>query len=161
MANPMKGWRGFTLVELVVILIIVGILAVVVVPRFMDAGSFDARGYHDQSLAMLRYAQKVAIARRTPVFVNVDQTSSTICLTFVADPGCTSGTGVLNPADNQWFRRTAPDGVTFSASTSFSFSALGRPQPDAGVSGPLISFNITYDGVSRAVQVERETGYVH
>ena len=147
---------GFTLMELIVVLVIVGILAVVVVPRFMDAGSFNARGYHDQTLAMLRYAQKTAIAQRTSVFVNIDSAGGAICLTYAADPTCASGAGVLNPADNQWFRKTVPTGVTLSGSPTFSFSGLGQPQPDAAV-----SFNVTYDGVSRPVQVERETGYVH
>lgn len=152
---------GFTLVELVATLIIVAILAVAVVPRFMDVGSFDARGYHDQALAMLRYAQKAAIARRTSVFVNVDQASRTICLTYAADPACAGGVGVFNPADNKWFSKTAPNGVTFSDSQSFSFSGLGKPQPDAAVSGSVIVLNINHNGVSRPIRVERETGYVH
>lgn len=155
------GQKGFTLVEMVVTLIIVGILAVFVMPRLFDMGTFDARGYHDQTLAMLRYAQKAAIARRTSVFVNVDQASRTICLTYAADPACASGVGVLNSADGRWFSRTAPNGVAFSNSHSFSFSALGKPQPDVALSGPVIAFNIIYDGVPRPVRVERETGYVH
>lgn len=154
--------KGFTLVELVVTLIIVGILAFVALPRLFDTRAFDARGYHDQALTMLRYAQKAAIAQRTNVFVNVDAASRKICLTYAADPACTgSGAAVRNPADNQWFSETAPGGVTFSGSSSFSFSALGRPQPDAAVSGPVVSFNIVYDGVARAIRVERETGYVY
>lgn len=162
--NPLHSssfQQGFTLVELVLTLIIVGVLAVFVMPRLFDIGTFDARGYHDQTLAMMRYAQKTAIARRASVFVNVDQASRTICLTYAADPACAGGANVLNPADNQWFKKTAPVGLTFSESRSFSFSGLGKPQPDDAVLGPVIAFNIIYDGVPRPVRVERETGYVH
>lgn len=160
--SPVSMWKkGFTLVEMVVTLIIVGILAVFAVPRLFDIGDFDARGYHDQALAMLRYAQKTAIAQRTSVFVNIDSGGGTICLTYAADPTCASGTGVLNPADNRWFSKAVPAGVTLSNSQSFFFSGLGRPQPDATVLGPVIAFNIIYDGVSRPIRVERETGYVH
>ncbi|BCB25398.1 hypothetical protein SKTS_02840 [Sulfurimicrobium lacus] len=148
--------EGFTLIELVVILIIVGVLAMAALPRFFDRQSFDARGFYDQALSMARYGQKVAIAQHTDVFFNADAASNTICLTYVADAGCTNLGGVANPADGKKFSKTAPTGVTLSASTSFSFSALGKPNPDAAV-----SFGIVGDGMTRTVTVERETGYVH
>ena len=46
--------RGFTLVELIVTMIVVGILAVAVIPRFADRSGFDARGFHDGVLSVLR-----------------------------------------------------------------------------------------------------------
>lgn len=147
---------GFTLVELIVVMMIVGILAVAAIPRFFQRQTFEARGYYDQALTMMRYAQKVAIAQRINVFVNADATSNTICLTYVADVGCTNLTGVINPADNTRFSKTAPTGVTLSSSVSFSFSALGKPNPDAAV-----SLGIVGDGTTRIITVEKETGYVH
>lgn len=147
--------RGFTLVELVVILIIVGVLAVAAIPRFFDRQSYDARGFYDQALSMARYGQKVAIAQHTDVFFNA-AASNTICLTYVADAGCSNLTGVINPTDGNKFSKAAPAGVTLTAPVSFSFSALGRPVPDAAV-----SFGIVGDGMTRTITVERETGYVH
>ena len=151
-----KGENGFTLIELIVVVIITGVLAVAVIPRFVDKQTFEARGFYDQALAMLRYAQKVAIAQRTTVFVNADAVSNKLCLTYVADANCTNLTGVLNPADQTKFSKTAPSGITFSASVAFSFSPLGKPNPDAAV-----SLNIVGDGMTRTITVERETGYVH
>lgn len=148
--------RGFTLIELIVILIIVGVLAVAAIPRFFDRQSFDARSFYDQALSMVRYGQKVAISQHTNVFFNANAASKTMCLTYVADAGCANATGVPNPADGNKFSKTAPDGVTLSASTSFSFSALGKPIPDAAV-----SFGVVGDGMTRTITVERETGYVH
>ena len=37
--------RGFTLIELIMVMVIVGILAVFVAPRFFDAGLFRSRGF--------------------------------------------------------------------------------------------------------------------
>ncbi len=150
-----RSSHGFTIIEIIIVIVILGIIAVVAIPRFADRTTFEARGFYEQAKAMVRYAQKTAIAQHRNVFVNVN--TNVICLTYVADTACTNitaGEVVLNPADGQRFRRPTPNGVTFSAATSFSFSALGRPTAAQviGVSGDSIIRNIT---------VESETGYVH
>ena len=147
--------HGFTLIELVMVMVIIGILAVVAIPRLTDRQTFEARSFHEQAKSMVRYAQKTAIAQHRNVFVNVS--ANLICLTYVADAACTNVTAgdvVLNPADNQRFLKPTPTGVSFSTVTSFSFSALGRPSVAQviGVSG---------DGLIRNITVESETGYVH
>ena len=147
--------KGFTLIELIMVLVLAGILAIAVMPRFADRSTFDTRGFFDQSIDMLRYAQKVAIAQRTNVFVNVDAASSSICLTYVADTGCTSLVNtVVNPANQNRFRIAAPTGVTLAASTSFIFLPLGRPSAAQAI---VMSGN----GATQTITVEAETGYVH
>ena len=67
--------RGFTLIELIITLIIVGVLAAVVAPRFSGLTAFSARGYADQIESYLRFAQKTAVAaRRTTRLELVDCT---------------------------------------------------------------------------------------
>lgn len=159
MTPPQKN-KGFTLIELIMVMVIIGVLAIAAIPRFMDRQTFEARGFYDQTLSMLRYAQKVAIAQRTNVFVNVNSASRTLCLTYVADSNCTNTTPlqiVVNPADQQRFSKTAATGISIASSVSpFSFSALGKPNPDGAV-----ALSVTGDGVTRTITVERETGYVH
>ena len=43
--------RGFTLIELVMVSILVGVLAVFVAPRLLDTRDIHARGLHDETLA--------------------------------------------------------------------------------------------------------------
>jgi MSHA pilin protein MshC len=54
--------RGFTMVELIMVIVIAGILAAVVGPRFFDRRVFDERLFYEETVAALRYAQKLAVA---------------------------------------------------------------------------------------------------
>ncbi len=139
--------RGFTLVEMVVVIVILGIIAVVVLPRFTDRGSFDARGFSDELAALVRYGQKVAIAQHRNVYVVTSGGSVSLCF----DAACSQP--VPNPAGGN-FTRSAPSGVSLTGA-SLSFDALGRPSAPA-------AFTIGASGfTARTLTVEKETGYVH
>jgi MSHA pilin protein MshC len=143
---------GFTMVELVVTIVILGILAAVVMPRFIGNDAFASRGFHDEAQSVVRYAQKSAIAWRRPVFVCV--TATTVSAGTVA--GC--GSLVAHPVTGDPLTTTAPSGVTLSPS-SFSFDGGGRPNPNAQVTIAFAS-GIAGDP-ARQIVVEAETGYVH
>jgi MSHA pilin protein MshC len=144
--------RGFTLVELVVIISVLGLMAAVIGPRFVGRDTFASRGFHDEAQAVVRYAQKTAIAWRRPVFVCV--TATTISAGSVA--GC--GTLLVNPLSGAALTATAPSGVTLTPG-NFSFDGGGRPSPNAQVT---IAFASAIAGdPARQIVVEAETGYVH
>jgi MSHA pilin protein MshC len=143
---------GFTLVELVVTLIIIGLLAAVIGPRFIGNDAFASRGFFDEAHSVVRYAQKTAIAWRRPVFVCV--TATTVSAGTVS--GC--GSLVVHPATGDPLTTTAPSGVTLT-SASFSFDGGGRPNPNAQTT---IAFTSGIAGdPARQIVVEAGTGYVH
>jgi MSHA pilin protein MshC len=144
--------RGFTLVELVVTIAILGILAAVIGPRFIGRDAFASRGFYDQAEGVVRYAQKTAIAWRRPVYVCV--TATTVSAGTVS--GC--GTLLVHPYTGDQLTTTAPSGVTLSPA-SFGFDGAGRPSPNAQVT-IAISSTIAGDP-ARSIVVEAETGYVH
>jgi len=144
--------RGFTLVELVVIIAILGVMAAVIVPRFVGRDAFASRGFYDEAQSVVRYAQKVAIAWRRPVFVCI--TATTVSAGTVS--GC--GTLVVHPTTGNPLTTTAPSGVTLTPA-SFSFDGGGRPNPNAQTTIALAS-TIAGDP-ARQIVVEAETGYVH
>jgi MSHA pilin protein MshC len=146
-----NGTRGFTLVELVTVMIIAGIIAAIAAPRFFSLGDFTSRGFYDQVVSAVRYAQKAAIAQHRYVCVTVAPGS--VSLTFGTTAACTDGF-LINPADGAAYSINAPGGVAASAA-SFSFNSLGQPS----FSGAPLS--ITVSGYATPITVEAETGYVH
>lgn len=152
--------HGFTLVELIVTIVIIGILAVVVAPRFTDGDVFQSRGFADQVQASLRYAQKAAIAQRRNVCVAF--TASTIAVSAAsisgADEAC--DTNLKSPTGQSAYLITAPSDITFSAiPAGFKFDSLGRPW--VGASSVGTSGVIVVGSISSVITVETETGYVH
>src|SRR5450759_2204818 len=146
--------RGFTLIELIMVMVIVGILAIVVAPRFFDVNVFKSRGFADQVQASLRYAQKEAIAQHRLVCVALASTSVTLTIASTsADVTCTPT--LAFPTGGNFIN--APSGITLSSSplpppVSFNFDALGTT---------AVTQTVTVSGATNNIVVEAVTGYVH
>lgn len=143
---------GFTLVELVAMILIAGILAAVAGPRFFTPSTFAARGYADAASGFLRYAQKLAIARHGTVTVQIDNGGLALCSS--ASNPCADANPWPGPQCETPYRVDVPAGVSQTASAAtLSFDAQGRPTTglSLGISGEA----------THTLTVEAETGYVY
>ena len=171
------GVRGFTLVELVAVIVVVGVLAAMAGSRLMERSPFDATAFSDQSTALLRYAQKVAVAQNRNVYVRVGAPGIALCYSaacgaaerVLAPGGSNSNSGATRAAcgDPSWACEAPPAQVTLSPATTFYFDALGKPfaagdTPPVSVStfAPL-TITVRAGATTRTSTVEMETGYVH
>lgn len=150
MTRPSRPFAsGFTTIELVVTIVVIGVMAAVATARLVGRDSFDSRGFYDKAVAVVRLAQKTAVAWRRDVHVCVTATT----ITAGTAAGC--GTPLTNPVSGGPAAETAPSGVTLNV-TSFSFDRLGRPSAAA-----TITFSTTISGdITRTIAVAAETGYV-
>ncbi|HZP93351.1 MAG TPA: type II secretion system protein [Burkholderiales bacterium] len=145
---------GFSLVELIVVLIVAGVLAVVAMGRFADRKTFDTQGFYDEVIATVRYAQKDAISKRRNVCLAFSANSVTLTYASAAGSGAACDSNETSPGGVSPYAVTANSGVSFvPAPTNFAFDALGRPSLGQTV-------NVVGDG-TRSFTIEPETGYVH
>lgn len=152
--------RGFTLIELVMVIVLLGVLAVFAAPRIFNSNDFNARGFHDETLAFLRYAQKTAIAQRRTVCVTFSGTTGASLGIASAPATSTCNIALRGPKGDSPGTITAKAGVAYSGvPTSFNFDGLGQPVNAAGV--VVATQIIQVSNAAKAITVETVTGYVH
>jgi len=129
--------KGFTLIELVMILVLIGILAVFVAPRLPNITASHAISFSDKLRADIRYAQNLAMTRNAryriyfnsapspnPGYAVTDSTAA-----IVQDPAGGGNLSVtLNAGDY-----TGITGIAMAPLYTFiEFDSLGRPYDNAG-----------------------------
>ncbi len=151
---------GFSLVELIVTLLVVGILAVTVAPKMFSIQGFDARGFYDQTMSILHYAQKTAIAQRRTVCVAFASNSVTLTIAAAAGAISCAGNALAGPNGVAPYSVNARNGVSYSVMPiTFNFDGRGRPIDATGAF--VASQVIQVAGNANTLTIEAETGYVH
>ena len=140
---------GFTLLELVVTMVIMGILSAMAMSK-LNQPQVDAAWFPDQVRAVVRLAQKRAIAQRTRVLVVVSATQLSLCYaTTAVSFACAAAVSDLLTGSAVVIN--APSGISLGATaTPFAFNGLGQPSS---------AVNVTVGATT--IQIAAETGYVN
>lgn len=154
----MKIQKGFTLLELVFVMLIIGIISVMVVPKWLGTG--QRSGYEARRVMNdIRYAQAMSLL--TGQYYRFVRTSSTTYqITNEA------GSAILLPGGSTTVTLSA--GVTFGTFTNLpnslvAFDALGAPYTTGSVPGSALSSTATIPLVSGSqtwtISISPQTGY--
>ncbi len=63
-----SGSKGFSIIELIVVIVLLGILAAVVFPRMLGPSGFEEAGARDAVISIARGAQQLALGRSDVTF---------------------------------------------------------------------------------------------
>lgn len=139
--------RGFSLVELIIIIVILGILATVASSRFTGPGPFASLAAQDQLISTARFAQQTAMSRGPNVTVSLSIAGNSYQVLIDGNPIPLPGGGVAG---------TFPDGATIAPDPSvITFDSLGDV-----AAGPFALTVFVAGEANRAVTIET-TGYAH
>lgn len=139
--------RGFTLVELVMVLIVVGALGAVAMPRMMDLTAWRLRAYSDELQAQTHAMQRLAMVQRRPVVASFDTTGASFAYA--------SGGVLLNlpcpAAASPCIAEAGPRSITFNSGHT------GRAVSSTGAALPV---TVSHGSTALALRIETETGLI-
>lgn len=161
--------KGFTLVELVVVIILLTVLAATAIPKLTLTQGFEATTDRDQLIALLISVQTRAMQNTEQIIKFTGPTDDKKCFQvsftadkigalaqdrvgkctsdFIANLGDTEDFFLLKPATNFTVRNLANAAVS-----EIGFDNWGRPVPQS-------AYKITFD--SRAAVCIESEGYIH
>ena len=130
--------RGFTLVEILMVVIILGIASAVVVPNLGTHYDLNAAAAARVVVGDLVYAQNKAIVTQSLIYVNVDVSNQQYSL-LASSPSTTPATYLTNSLTNTNYvtkfgangpsqtRTVSIKSVTVDGKTCLAFDELGQP----------------------------------
>ena len=130
MCGHIMNRKGFTLIELVMVIVLIGIIAVFVAPRLGNITSTKTGPFMDKLKADIRYAQNLAMTRNRRTQVNLTNTSYSVSQDDSAANNCSSFATVMDPAEGGWLSVTLDTGsyagITITPGC-LEYDSLGRP----------------------------------
>lgn len=154
--------KGFTLIELIVVITLMAILAAMAAPRFFESGAIEGPAFARELAAAARYAQKLAVTGGCPVrLVIPDATSYQLLQPLNPPSGACDTTYTLNvthPGTGGAFAGTAPSGVTIGVTVPFTIQFDANGVPWVGASELTTTLSIPVAGQN--VLIAARSGHV-
>jgi len=146
---------GFTVVELVVVIVIIAVLGAIAGPRFFNNSTFDERAYYDEFVSALRYAQKVAVASGCSVQVDITATTYSLMQQTLLSGHCdvtdSSFPVPVLLSTGEVMNGSAPGAITVAPAITIVYGPLGRTN---------LAANQVLTLGGRVVTIQAESGLV-
>lgn len=142
----MKIKNGFTLIELILVIVLIGVISVVSSARLWNNKTYTDRANLDQLQFGLKLAQKLSMSQRRDVFII--QVGSEISLCYQNVNPCPIGQNLM--VGSNIYKILLKDSSTIIP-TNLKFNSLGNTN----------SGKITIPVGNRNIYIEEESGFVH
>jgi prepilin-type N-terminal cleavage/methylation domain-containing protein len=166
MTNKMKKTKGFTLIELVMILVIAGIVALAAMPKTAAGSRIKLEAACQKIAYDLRYSQEMAMAQQVRFGISFDPVNEAYFVYRVTVATKAKDPQTRNNFDVSFANLSEFKGINI-ASTNFSnkteFDSTGAPYDGNAVilsSQGIITLQTTDGAYSRTVRIEPKTGKV-
>ena len=138
---------GFTFIELILIIVIMGALSAVAVSKF-SRDAFDVAAASGELVQAIRYAQEKSMS-------NSGATNYQVAISGSGYTVSQGGASIPNPADGSAaYTKTWAD-ITLGTTATIIFDAYGNP----GIGAPM-TITVSKGSDSDTVTVENVTGFV-
>jgi MSHA pilin protein MshC len=124
-----KQFSGFSLIELISVIVLLGVLSVFALGRLSSPSQFAVKGFFDDTVNAVRFAQKLAVSTGCDVQVEMTaagyqlRRSSTCAAKDYDDEE--KGVVINNPANRSNLYENLASGYFVSPATSIVFNAKG------------------------------------
>lgn len=159
--------RGFTLVEIIIVVVVLAIAAVLAVPMLSTASDLEVRSAAQIVAADLEYAKSMAISRQRNYSVVFDLADNSYQVeddssSVIPHPGRPGLSFIVDFDDDSRTENTTITDADFDSQQTITFDYLGSPFSSVGVANPLNSGTVTLQAESFSfdIVIEPVTGYI-
>lgn len=163
------AWRrhvgGFTMIEIIVVVVILSIAAAMAVPMLSSAGTMQIRAAGNMVAADLEYAKSMAISRGQRYSVEFDKTAETYRLVdqsgnVIPHPVKLGFSYVVDFKNDSRLSRVGILDADFDTTSKVTFNYLGSPYNGSGTDLNSGVVTLQAGGVTKTVRVEPVTGFI-
>lgn len=155
---------GFTIVELVLVIVLLGIMSAVTLTRFFDVQIFSSRFTFNDIESALSYSHTTAITSGCAVQFSLDAGNYQL----LTDTSCDStspdfSTPVIHPDSGNTFNGTLPNGfnlITPGTPLILVFTPQSTIEDNTGTELAVLDLTFSGNNISDTIRLHGSTGFV-
>lgn len=140
--------RGFTLIELILVIVITAALAVFALPRLVDTTLWRLRSFGDDLMARHQAMLRLALQQRRPIVATITGTGVSWAY---GGGGAVIETLPCPAAESPCIAEAGSRTVTFNSANSGA---------TVTATGAAMTVTVAYGGYSQAYRIETDTGLI-